>query len=104
MSKKKTVYDFTYDEWQDLSEEEQDEYFRPKKSNKTKSLLPLLVYLILQKFSNEERPLSQAKIIEYLDVLYGVEVERKAVGRAIHALEDLNLGVYNGGKQGCYYR
>ena len=66
MSKKKTVYDFTYDEWQDLSEEEQDEYFRPKKSNKTKSLLPLLVYLILQKFSNEERPLSQAKIIDYL--------------------------------------
>lgn len=100
----KRLRDLTWDEYDELTEEEIDEYYRPKKKNNRKSLLPLFVYLILQKHSNEGHPLQQQEIIELLATYpYEIQVERKAVGRVIHSLEDSGLGIYSEHKVGAWY-
>ena len=42
---------------------------------------------ILEKYSNEERPIKQTEIVKKLYDDYGIEIERKAVGRALTKME-----------------
>jgi len=91
----------------DMSEEEQEEYldllYRPKKKNNRKHNLNLFVYLILKKYSNNASPLSQNEILKILRDEYELEVERKSLSRAIHDIEDEQLGVFSDPKKGVYY-
>lgn len=94
----------TYEEYEELTEEEIDEYYRPQKTNNRKSLLPLFVYLVLKKYSSPEKPLKQQEIIYYLTRSpYEINVERKAVGRVIHALVDSDLGIVSEHKVGTWF-
>ena len=95
---------FDIDEYDNMTEEEIDAFFRPKKKNNRKSLLPLFVYLILKDHSNFNHPLQQQDIIDYLAANpYEIEVERKAVGRVIHSLEDSGLGIHSEHKYGNWF-
>lgn len=56
--------------------------------NQPKKMLVLNILKILQKYSDEEHPLTQKEIMKYLTNEYGMEVERKAVKRNIDLLCD----------------
>ncbi len=47
------------------------------------------IYQILYNYSSQERPLTQQDIINYLERDYGIECERKAVGRNISFLKEM---------------
>ena len=82
-------YEFYEDEDKDLTDEEFDELYRPKKSNSRKSLAPLFIYEILTKNSNTEKHLRHKDILDILSRYpYEVTLERKALGRIIHILTD----------------
>ena len=90
-------------DWEELQEEKLDAAFRPNKQNTRKSLLPLFLYLILERFSSEERPLSQQELMELLSKPpYELQVERKAVSRTLHSLADSGLGVRVTRKDGAW--
>ena len=86
-----------------MTDEEIDEFYRPKKGNKRKSLAPLYVYIILVQFSTPENHLSQQQIIELLERLYEITIERKALSRILHTLADEEIGVINTLKEGSWF-
>jgi len=92
MSKK---YDEFEDEEYELSDEELDELYRPKKQNNRKHSLPLFVYLILKENSSKAKKMSQSQIMEVLSKEYELEIERKSLSRTIHDLEDENVGIHS---------
>ncbi len=71
-----------------------DRMFARRNSNATKSMLPLLVYFILRDYSDCRYHLKQQEILVLLENLYGVSVERKALGRTIHGLVNLSINIY----------
>lgn len=76
------------------TDEELDELYRPKKTNSRKSLAPLFVYLILKDFSNSRKHLKQQEILTLLSKdPYEITLERKALSRIIHNLQDSDLFV-----------
>ena len=101
----RNLCDLDPDEFEALSDEEMDEYYRRKKTNSRKSLLPLFIYLILQKHSSPSHPLQQNDIIRLLAAYpYEIQVERKAVSRALHGLEDSLLGIHSEPRVGVWMR
>ena len=91
-----------------MSEEEEEEYldslYRPKKRNNRKQMLSLFVYRILTQKTNPDKPMSQQEIIDKLvEMPYELTIERKAVGRVIHGLEDEFLGIHSIPKEGAWY-
>ena len=54
----------------------------------SKKLALLRILHILQKYSDEAHPLTQDNIVEYLHKDYGIEVERKVVGRQLALLHE----------------
>lgn len=61
--------------------------FEPKK------LAILRIWQILQKHSDYDHPLTQEEIIKYLESDYGIEMERKAVGKNIADLRDAGIDI-----------
>ena len=61
--------------------------FEPKK------LALLRILQILQKHSDYDHPLTQDDILKYLDKEYGIELERKAVGKNIANLRDAGFEI-----------
>lgn len=96
-------YDEFEDEDYELSDEEMDELYRPKKQNSRKHSLPLFVYLILKEYSSYEKPLSQQQIIDILSSKYELNIERKSLSRTIHDIEDENVGIYSLKSGGAWY-
>ena len=90
-------------DFDDLTDEEIDEFYRPQKGNNRKSLAPLYVYLILTELSSPDRHLTQQEILTKLSDMYEIELERKAVGRIIHTLAGEGLGIVNTAKDGTWY-
>ena len=86
-----------------MTDEEIDEYYRPQKSNNRKSLGPLYIYIILTGRSSPEKHLTQQQIMEYLEELYEITLERKAVSRIIHTLAGEGLGIINTTKDGVWF-
>ncbi len=86
-----------------MTDEEIDEYYRPQKSNNRKSLAPLYVYIILTKRSSSGKHLTQQQIMKYLENLYEITLERKAVSRIIHTLAGEGLGIINTTKDGVWF-
>ena len=99
----KKNYDEFEDEEYELSDEELDELYRPKKQNNRKHSLPLFVYLILKKYSSSDKPLSQQQIIDILSSEYELNIERKSLSRTIHDIEDEHVGVYSLRSGGAWY-
>ena len=54
----------------------------------SKKLALLRILHILQKYSDDTHPLTQDDIVDYLYKDYGIEVERKAVGRQLALLHE----------------
>ncbi len=58
-----------------------------------KKLALLRIWQILLKHSDYDHPLTQEEIIKYLESEYGIEMERKAVGRNIADLRDAGIDI-----------
>lgn len=85
----------------DLENEEDDT--PTGKRNSRRQLAPLFVYEILKNCSNPYRRLTQSEIIRRLDAYpYALSIERKALGRTLHLLEDTDLGIHNS-RSGSWY-
>ena len=86
-----------------MTDEEIDELYRPRKTNSEKSLLSLFVFLILKEHSSSKKHLTQKQILEYLaDYPYELTIERKALGRCLHLLMTLDLGIYSDPRYGTW--
>ena len=90
-------------DFENLTDEEIDEFYRPQKSNSRKSLAPLYVYLILVNHSGPDRHLTQNEITSRLSSDYEIELERKALSRIIHTLSGEGIGICNAAKSGAWY-
>ena len=99
----KRNYDEFEDEEYELTDEELDKLYRPKKQNNRKHSLPLFVYLILKKYSSSTNPLSQQQIIDILSSEYELDIERKSLSRTIHDIEDEHVGIYSLKSGGAWY-
>ena len=91
-----------------MSEEEQEEYLdslcRPKKRNNRKQMLSLFVYRILTQNTNPNKSMSQQDIIQELKKMpYELTIERKALSRVIHGLEDEMMGIHSDPRGGAWY-
>ncbi len=53
---------------------------------------------ILKKYTDESHPIKQEEIVHYLDADYGMEVERKTVGRNLANLKELGYDIQSSGK------
>lgn len=85
-----------------MTEEEIDEYYRPRKANKDKSMASLFIYLILQE--NKGRHLTQVQIQRRLEEEpYCLSLERKAIGRVLHSLDDSFLSVVSTSDDGSWF-
>ena len=62
-------------------------------SAEPKKLALLRIWQILQKHSDYDHPLTQEEIIKYLENDYGIEMERKAVGKNIADLRDAGIDI-----------
>ena len=58
-----------------------------------KKLAILRIWQILQKHSDYDHPLTQEDIIQYLESEYGIEMERKAIGKNIADLRDAGIDI-----------
>lgn len=58
-----------------------------------KKLALLRIWQILQKHSDYDHPMTQEEIIKYLESDYGIEMERKAVGKNIADLRDAGIEI-----------
>ena len=63
-----------------------------------KKTLILRIYQVLERYSDQEHPLKQQDIIELLYRDYGVECERKAVGRNISYLKEAGCDIETDGR------
>ncbi len=62
-----------------------------------KKIIPFRIYQILMEKSDENHPLTHAKIIDILDREYELKIERKAVGRSLALLQDVGLDIESTG-------
>ena len=89
-----------------VKENEEDEDFinNTKKANNRKTLAPLYVHMILMECTNRQKHLTYQEILDRLAGFpYEVEIERKALGRILHLLEEEDfLGVVNT-RKGTWY-
>ena len=93
-----------FDRLERLSDDFDDDAFRPQRMNSRKSLAPLFVYLILKEHSDAEHHLKQQEILTHLcKYPYEIELERKALSRIIHNLADSQLKICTDAKEGSWY-
>ena len=91
-------------DFENLTDEEIDEFYRPRKQNNRRTLAPLFVYFILKEHSAPDHRLSQGDIIDLLaEDPYEINIERKALGRVLHLLADSGLGVVSTARYGAWY-
>ena len=62
-------------------------------SAEPKKLALLRIWQILQKHSDYDHPMTQEDIIKYVESDYGIEMERKAVGKNIADLRDAGIDI-----------
>ncbi len=63
-----------------------------------KKTLIIRIYQILERYSDEEHPLTQQDIIDLLNRDFGAECERKAVGRNLSFLKEAGFDIESGAK------
>lgn len=70
-------------------------------SLEAKKTLIVRLYQVLYEYSDAAHPLTQSEIIDLLDKNYGVEAERKAIGRNVSCLMEMGVDIVNT-RKGCY--
>ena len=60
----------------------------------------ILVYKILERYSDQDHYLTQQQIIDLIERDYGARYERKSIASACKVLVDLNYGLEFGPQQG----
>lgn len=68
-----------------------------------KMLSTMRVYDILQKYSDENHPMTHADIADKLEAVYGIKLERKAIARKITALKEVGYDIESG-RKGSYIK
>lgn len=66
--------------------------------NKKSSIL--LVLKVLEEYTDDEHYLTQSQIVEKIEQLYDIELERKSVGSSLGLLEELDYDIIKGSKGG----
>ena len=64
-------------------------------SLETKKTLIIRLYQVLYEYSDAEHPLTQSEIIDLLYKNYGVDAERKAIGRNMSCLMEMGADIVN---------
>ena len=64
-------------------------------SLEAKKALIVRLYQVLYEYSDAEHPLTQSEIIDLLDKNYGLEAERKAIGRNVSCLMEMGVDIVN---------
>lgn len=86
-----------------MTDEEEDDFYRQRKGNKRESMAPLFIYLILQRFDKDNR----AHVSDIQDILkeeYEIELSRGAVERALNTMVDGgDVNIWSGLKRGSGY-
>lgn len=67
-----------------------------------KKLALLRILQILQKYSDCNHPLTQEDVARYLSSEYGIEIERKAIGRNLSLLREAGFEIETANKRGSY--
>ena len=67
-------------------------------ANKKSSML--FVLKVLEEYSDENHYLTQQEIIDKINLLYGIELERKSIGSSLQLLEELDYDIVKGSKGG----
>jgi len=86
-----------------LEEQELDRQAAPKAMNSRKSIAPVHIYNIIVENTSPDHHMSQAELSSILYKKYELDVERKALARHIHTLEDEGLGIRSSVKEGVWY-
>ncbi len=87
----------------EMTDEELDELYRPRRSNERKTLAPLYILEILRERTDAGHHMTQNDIIRALsESPYELELERKAVGRIVNLLFNEGLHVYSD-RSGTWY-
>ena len=66
-----------------------------------KKTLIMRIYQIFEEYSDQEHPLTQQDVIDLLARDFGIECERKAVGRNVSYLKEMGFDIESG-KDGSY--
>ena len=87
----------------ELEEAELDKKYALKAMNSRKSIAPVHIYRILVEKTSPECHMTQTELSNILNKKYEIQVERKALARHIHTLEDEGLGIRSSQKKGVWY-
>lgn len=63
--------------------------------SENKNTVLFRIYQVLFDYSDEKHPLTQQQIIDKLNADYGIELERKAVGRNLSFLRDMGFEIHS---------
>ena len=67
-------------------------------ANKKSSML--LVLKVLGEYTDDNHYLTQQEIVDKINILYGIELERKSIGSSLQLLEELDYDIAKGQKGG----
>ena len=68
----------------------------------TKKMLNLMILKILERYSDERRPLTQKRILELLDIEYGMKCDRRSVKSNLISLKEMGYDINI--RRGVYIR
>lgn len=68
----------------------------------TKKMLNIMILKILEKYSDEHRPLTQKRILELLDIEYGMKCDRRSVKSNLISLKEMGYDINI--RKGVYIR
>ena len=68
----------------------------------SKKMLNIMILKILEKYSDERRPLTQKKILELLNLEYGMKCDRRSVKANLMSLKEMGYDINL--KHGIYIR
>ena len=72
-----------------------DEFYRPKKKNTRKSLVPLYIYFVLKEYTNSQKHLSDNEFLSILKEKYDIDISRNTLSRHVYNLADEGLSIFS---------
>ena len=86
-----------------MTDEEVDQYYRPRKGNSRKSLVPLFIYLILKEHTDWNTRFRVKDIIMHLEEDYELRTTRGPVERYLNVLIDDDVNIHGGNPGDGYW-
>ena len=96
------LYNRYYGDNDNKTDEELDELYKHRMSNKRKTMAPLYIYLVLKEHTDWDNHLHVSDIILLLEEEHKIIVKRGAVERTLNSLIDDDVNIW-GGKRGDGY-